>query len=120
MSFRFSVEDKHGLIELTPRLNLVSEMISSLHVSTVADIGTDHAKLPIFLIQNKLCNKVYASDIANGPLKSAKKNLDFYGITSPSVKLYLSDGLQSIPNDYVSNHIGNIENMNDNYIMRFF
>lgn len=100
MSNSFSVEDKHDLIVLTPRLKLVAEFLSVLNVATVADVGTDHAKLPIFLIQNNICNKVYASDVAVGPLTSARNNLKCYGISSSDVNVFLSDGLKNIPNDY--------------------
>lgn len=100
MPLTFSVGDKQGLIELTPRLKLVAESLTRLNVTTIADIGTDHAKLPIYLIQNNKCQKVYASDIAEGPLNTARKNIESYGIKSSSISLYLSDGLNNIPKDY--------------------
>ena len=41
----------------------------------VADIGTDHAQLPILLVERNICNKVYACDEKKGPLSIAKENI---------------------------------------------
>ena len=38
----------------------------------VFDVGSDHALLPSFLVENGICDKVYAGEIALGP----------FGITS--------------------------------------
>jgi tRNA (adenine22-N1)-methyltransferase len=61
---------------------------------TVADIGTDHAYLPIYLIKSGISPKVFASDVAVGPLKNAQENLKKSGILG--VELRLGDGLSSI------------------------
>lgn len=39
----------------------------------VADIGTDHAYIPVFLVKNNISNNVIASDVKKGPLDIAKK-----------------------------------------------
>ena len=41
----------------------------------VADIGTDHAYLPIHLLREGIASRVLAADINRGPLESAKNNL---------------------------------------------
>jgi tRNA (adenine22-N1)-methyltransferase len=64
----------------------------------VADIGSDHAFLPIYLIQNKLASKVYASDNKKGPLNQAKNNID-QAILSDQINTYLADGLDNLPQD---------------------
>ncbi len=63
-----------------------------------ADIGTDHALLPILLIQDHTCCKVYACDIASGPLQAAKENIAKAGLSS-RIETILSDGLQNVPED---------------------
>ncbi|MDD5865930.1 MAG: class I SAM-dependent methyltransferase [bacterium] len=66
--------------------------------SSVLDVGTDHAYLPINLSQNKKCKSIIASDVSSNALKIAKDNLKKYHIND--VKLILSDGLDSINEDY--------------------
>ena len=66
--------------------------------SSVLDVGTDHAYLPIFLSQNKKCKSIIASDVSSNALKIAKDNLKKYHIDD--VKLILSNGLDSINDDY--------------------
>ncbi|MBQ4108083.1 MAG: tRNA (adenine(22)-N(1))-methyltransferase TrmK, partial [Clostridia bacterium] len=43
-----------------------------------ADIGTDHAYLPIFLLQKGKIECAYASDINKGPIENANENLKKY------------------------------------------
>ena len=66
--------------------------------SSVLDVGTDHAYLPIFLSQNEKCKSIIASDVSSNALKIAKDNLKKYHIDD--VKLILSNGLDSINDDY--------------------
>lgn len=58
-------------IKLSPRLQAVASYITPN--STLADIGTDHGLLPVYCLQTGLCRALIASDIAEGPLASAKK-----------------------------------------------
>lgn len=81
---------------LPNRLKTIADLIKKVEV--VADIGTDHGLLPIYLIQNKKASKVYASDIAIMPLNKAKENIDKYGLKEYIYPI-LSDGLQSIPKE---------------------
>jgi len=57
-----------------------------------ADIGTDHAYLPVFLLEEGRVTRAYASDVARGPLAAAEAH-----IAASSVKdrilLRLADGL---------------------------
>ena len=51
--------------------------------SKVIDVGTDHAFLPIYFIENDLvCNPIIASDNKYGPLEPAKKNIAMYDLQS--------------------------------------
>lgn len=63
---------------------------------TVADIGTDHAYLPAYLVQNGICERAIAADVVRGPLKNAEKTVFEYGLTE-KIETVLSDGLKNIP-----------------------
>ncbi len=67
--------------------------------SEVLDVGTDHAYLPIYLMQNKLVTVADGSDISEKVLKNAKKNVEKHSL-SKEINLYLSDGLKNIENNY--------------------
>ncbi|WP_418790639.1 tRNA (adenine(22)-N(1))-methyltransferase [Phosphitispora sp. TUW77] len=60
-------------MRLTKRLMTIAKFIST--GSVVADIGTDHAMLPVYLIKNGISEKVIAGDLNKGPLEMAKKNV---------------------------------------------
>ncbi|MBR4282922.1 MAG: SAM-dependent methyltransferase [Clostridia bacterium] len=81
---------------LSIRLNAVANLIKDNKI--VADIGTDHASLPIFLVKEGRANKVYAADINKGPLESAKKNINDANLTD-KIETILSDGLKTVPQD---------------------
>ena len=81
---------------LSPRLLTVASLIEKN--SIVLDVGTDHAYLPIYLINNNICKKVYASDISEGALEIAKKNIEKNNIKS--IKLIHTDGLKDIKEKY--------------------
>lgn len=65
----------------------------------VADVGCDHGYLSIHLLQTGVASHVYASDVRQGPLSSAKRNADIYGITE-KIAFFLSDGVQNLPRDF--------------------
>ena len=64
-------------INLSKRLELIANEVKK--GAKVADIGTDHAYIPIYLVQNDIAQRVYACDIKEGPLLSAKENISAYG-----------------------------------------
>lgn len=84
---------------LDNRLKMCADMISGKGI--VCDVGTDHALLAAYLITNGKCEKVIASDINEGPLESAGKTVEKYGI-SGKVDLVLSDGLKNVNGEGVS------------------
>lgn len=79
-------------MELSKRLKTVAD---ELKYRTVADIGTDHAYIPIYLLQNNLIDKAYACDINSAPLDKARKNINKYGFND-KIKLRLGNGLSAI------------------------
>ena len=56
-----------------------------------ADIGTDHAYLPIFLLREGRIRRAFCSDVNEGPLNKAKENAIDSGIVS-GIEFYLTDG----------------------------
>ena len=84
---------------LDNRLKMCADMISGKGI--VCDVGTDHALLAAHLITTGKCEKVIASDINEGPLESARKTVEKYGI-SEKVELVLSDGLKNVNSEGVS------------------
>lgn len=65
----------------------------------LADIGTDHAYLPIWLVKKEIISKAIAADINMGPLQKAAFNIRRYSV-GKKVDARLSDGLELIfPNE---------------------
>ena len=58
---------------LKPRLRAVANMIPDCEC--FADIGTDHAYIPIAMLKEKTAKTAIASDIGIGPLKHAQENI---------------------------------------------
>ena len=65
----------------------------------VADIGCDHGYLGIYLLKNGIALRVIASDVNEGPLQSAVRNSEKFGVRD-QISFYLSDGVQNIPRDF--------------------
>ncbi|MCD7888393.1 MAG: class I SAM-dependent methyltransferase [Oscillospiraceae bacterium] len=83
---------------LSKRLLCCSEMVRG---GVLADIGTDHAWLPIYLVENGKCERAYACDIAEGPLSFAKKNIASAGLED-KIATVLSDGLTMLSDESIS------------------
>lgn len=63
--------------------------------SSVADVGTDHGYIPIYLALNGLCRYSVAMDINEGPLERARENIRAYGVED-KVSARLCDGLSGL------------------------
>ena len=63
--------------------------------SLVADIGTDHGYLPIYLVNKGICERAIAADINEGPLNAAKRNITQTRVKD-KIEMVLSDGLKKI------------------------
>ena len=68
--------------------------------SRVADIGTDHGYLGIYLLQSGAARHVIACDLRKDPLENARRNAKLFGVDG-EMKLRLSDGLEKILPDEV-------------------
>lgn len=65
----------------------------------VADIGTDHGYLSIYLLTNCIASSVIAADVAPQPLDNARRNARKYHVDA-AMTCYLSDGARDIPRDF--------------------
>ena len=74
---------------ITSRLQSI---INYAHGKVIADVGTDHAFIPIELICTERAEKVIASDIRRGPLDSAVRNINAAGM-SDKIETRLGSGL---------------------------
>lgn len=78
-------------IYLSPRLQACAEYVPQ--GARIADVGTDHAYLPVWLIQNdRVTLPVAACDINEGPLERARSSAREYGVEDGIVFL-LNNGL---------------------------
>ncbi|WP_221372183.1 tRNA (adenine(22)-N(1))-methyltransferase [Clostridium perfringens] len=80
-------------MELSKRLKRIAEHVDKCE--SVADIGTDHGYIPIYLVKEGICKKAIASDINKGPIEKAKVNVDFEGV-SDKIKCLLGPGLNPL------------------------
>ena len=80
-------------IELTPRLQAVASFVPK--GARLADIGTDHAYLPVSLILDEQSPGAVAADLRPGPLDRARKTAAEYGCTD-KVTFRLCDGLSDV------------------------
>ena len=75
----------------TPRLELAASLVPQ--GARLADIGTDHGKLPIGLLLAGRAASAIGSDIRPGPLAHAERNAREHGVSLP---LRLAAGLAGI------------------------
>jgi len=84
-------------IKLSNRLQAVADYV--LPGANVADIGTDHGYLAVWLTVNNVAEHVIATDRAKGPLKAAQQFITLLSLT-PRIETRLGDGLQTLkPNE---------------------
>ncbi len=79
---------------LDSRLSLAASFVREGAVC--ADIGTDHAYIPIYLLLSGKCESTIAADINEGPLERARINAARYGIDE-GITFCLADGLSTLP-----------------------
>ena len=86
-------------MKISNRLKAISEFINS--EDKLIDIGCDHALLDIYLKQTYENINIISSDISEGAIKIAKKNIDKYGYTD-SIDLRLGDGLSVVDSSEIN------------------
>ncbi len=85
-------------MKLDSRLMAIANLVRENKV--FADIGTDHAYLPVYLVENGKIQKAIAADLRVGPLENAKDAVVSYGFTE-QIELRLSDGLDNFKENEV-------------------
>lgn len=83
----------HVLPTLSPRLRLVASFVRP--DVTVADIGTDHAYLPVWLVCSGHNPSAVASDVRPGPLARAAATVSRYD-AADRIQLRQADGLDGV------------------------
>ncbi len=80
-------------MNLTDRLQKAADLVPP--GKAMADIGTDHGYLPIYLIEKKKMERAIACDINQGPLDRARENLISSGMMD-RISLRLGGGLSPL------------------------
>lgn len=80
-------------MKISERLEAIADMVPA--GVTLADIGTDHAYLPIYLTKNKVITYAIAGDIHQGPYLSAKNAVESAALT-PFISVRLGNGLEVV------------------------
>lgn len=77
-------------MQISKRLEAVADMVTP--GCNLADIGTDHAYIPIYLAQQGKISRALAMDVNKGPLERAKEHICSYKLDH-MIETRLSDGL---------------------------
>lgn len=80
-------------LRLTPRLQAVARLVPD--GARLADVGTDHAHLPVWLLLQGRIQAAIATDIREGPLSRAKQTVAAHGLDG-RVSLRLCPGLDAV------------------------
>lgn len=83
-------------MKLSPRLKAAADEVRC--GKKIADIGTDHAHLPIYLTENGICTSAVGSDLREGPVANAKINVANAGL-SDRISIRLASGLDKVEPD---------------------
>lgn len=81
------------MIQISRRLQEVAAMVTP--GNRLADIGTDHGYIPIYLVQKGLISRAIAMDIRKGPLERAKEHITENGLGA-YIETRLSDGVEAL------------------------
>ena len=100
-------------MELSKRLRAVADLVTAGY--QVADIGTDHAYIPIFLTETGKTDYAVAMDVNKGPLRKAQENICAYKMEE-QIETRLSDGFSALKVQEVQSAV--IAGMGGNLVIR--
>lgn len=80
-------------MELSKRLYAAASLVTP--GERIVDIGTDHAYIPIYLVEKKKCPSAVAMDVNAGPLKRAAVHIQEAGLQK-EIETRLSDGFEQL------------------------
>ncbi|MDO4324181.1 MAG: class I SAM-dependent methyltransferase [Lachnospiraceae bacterium] len=80
-------------MQISKRLKAVADMVTS--GSILADVGTDHAYIPIYLAERGDIPRAIAMDVNKGPLEKAREHIVQFGLEQ-EIETRLSDGLAAL------------------------
>lgn len=80
-------------MELSRRLHAVAGKVT--RGNRLADIGTDHGYIPIYLVSEGICPSAIAMDVNQGPLDRADAHIREYGLEE-KIRTRLSNGLEKL------------------------
>lgn len=83
-------EKKVEKLKLTPRLAMAARLAGE--GGFAVDVGTDHGRLAVWLLQNGRAGRVAATDINRGPLSAARQTASDFGLEG-RIRFELCDGL---------------------------
>ena len=79
------------MIDLDKRLSACASLVKG---PVLADIGTDHAFVPIHLVKRGVCSRAVAADINKGPAARALRHVEEQGLTE-KIQVLCADGLKN-------------------------
>ena len=80
-------------MQLSKRLEAIVKLAGTCHC--VADVGTDHGYIPIYMTEHHLTEKAIAMDVNKGPLERAQRNIRAYRMEQ-QIPTRLSDGVAKL------------------------
>ena len=80
-------------MELSKRLQAVADLLGE--GLKVADVGTDHGYIPIYLVETGKCPAAFAMDINKGPILRAKEHIEAHGLQD-KITVRQSDGVKAL------------------------
>ena len=86
-------EMSEKVLKLPPRLRCIAEAVPD--GARLADVGTDHAYLPVWLLREGRIPYAIASDINRGPLERARRTAETYGVAA-RMDFRLCPGLEGL------------------------
>lgn len=86
-------KEKNRMIQLSKRLQTVAGFVKKDAI--VADIGSDHAYLPTYLVKKGIIRRAIAGEVVKGPYESAVRNVKRENVTE-NITVRLANGLAAI------------------------